>query len=615
MTPVLDAAASLTLDLDGVSLIEASAGTGKTHAIANLYLRQILQGHSPAEILVVSFTNAATEELLQRIQRRLSLAANALQGALPEDEFLSLLVAQQQSLDAEQQALCLRRLQQALHSMDEAMISTIHGFCFSALQDHALLSQQAFDSEILSDDTDLWEAALKDWWRQNAYPLSAAAWSVFARAVPNLNRLLNWHNRLRKHPGDRILPQPRASLAEMLQAYADNDDEASQADLAQITAAVLCESRQISTQAVARQKQERGCLAYQDLLDRLLAALQGPAGEQLAAALRAAYPVAMIDEFQDTDPVQFEIFRRLYFTRQDTSLTLIGDPKQAIYGFRGGDIFTYIRARSEPGLKIYALQTNWRSEPALIDAVNAVFDKRAEPFIYDRAIGFHPALPAPREHNESLSGGQRDMVPMTIWKLPLRDNGKTFGMAEMQDKLVDAVVSEIAKLLDPNSDSRIGERALQSGDIAVLVRERNEGNALRNALAAVGIRAVTIGREQVFHSDEAQGLYDLLTGIAHPRDGQSLRRARASNLFALDYSALAKDLDDDSLWQTWVDHMQSLHETWLATGFIAMYQQMLQQLGLGLSLAEQAFAERRLTNLSHLAELLQREGGVVRRAF
>ena len=198
--PILDAHGSLTMSLAGVSLIEASAGTGKTYTIANLYLRHILSGRLPSEILVVTFTNAATDELHQRIQSRLYQALRCLDGKIAAaDEFLEILLEHQQSLTPQARADNIRALQHALRCMDEAMISTIHGFCHSALQDHALFSQQMFESEIVADDEAYWELALKDWWRRNTYELSSAEWSLFNRAVPGLQAFMGWHRLLRNH--------------------------------------------------------------------------------------------------------------------------------------------------------------------------------------------------------------------------------------------------------------------------------------------------------------------------------------------------------------------------------------------------------------------------------
>ena len=174
---ILDARTCLNLDLSGMRLIEASAGTGKTYTIANLYLRQVLVGRAPSEILVVSFTNAATDELQQRIHARLYQAQQVFaSGRSPEDEFLDLLLQDHAGADSDERLLQVGRLQQALRSMDEAMISTIHGFCHAALQDHALLSNRQFESELARDDDEYWNHALKDWWRETTYPLGQREW-------------------------------------------------------------------------------------------------------------------------------------------------------------------------------------------------------------------------------------------------------------------------------------------------------------------------------------------------------------------------------------------------------------------------------------------------------
>ena len=612
-TILLDARRCLELDLAGVSLIEASAGTGKTYTIANLYLRHILDGRQPSEILVVSFTNAATDELHQRIHARLCQALKTLQQQQQhDDEFLELLLQQHLVLEPEQRLRRERLIQSALRSMDEAMISTIHGFCHAALQDHALLSNRQFESEIVANDDDYWEAALKDWWRSTTYPLPASSWSLLNQAIPDLRNLLELHRRLRQHPQDRILPQMTSPLAQLLLQYADVDpatDEAAMV-LRHLRARVLIEAHEYASARVAEAKKTQARLAYQDQLDLLLAALQGSAGTKLAQRLRNRFPVAMIDEFQDTDRVQFKIFQSLYFQQQQISLTLIGDPKQAIYGFRGGDIFTYIEARQAPGLRIFALKTNWRSQAGVVNAVNHIFSRRPEPFIYSQAIEFSPALSATVNNDAFLSIENRAAPALTLWQLPLQENGKTRTVTDTRQRINQAVVGEIARLLNPANDVRIAKRRLQRGDIAILVRENSEGEELRASLAAAGIDSVSIGHDPVFASDEARGLYDLLEGIACPADESCLRRARASILFSLDYIDLAASFDNDENWQKWVDRLQVLHFEWQRSGFIAMFQQMLETLDLGTALAQQDAAERRLTNLMHLGELLQQQSRI-----
>ena len=604
-----DARRSLEFDLEGISLIEASAGTGKTYTIANLYLRHVLDGRRPAEILVVSFTNAATDELHQRIHARLYQALATLeQRQKSADEFLELLLQQHLALDAETRLQRERLIQYALRSMDEAMISTIHGFCHAALQDHALLSNRQFESELVSDDSVYWESALKDWWRVTTYPLAGKALTLFNQVLPGLQSLIELQRRLHQHPRDCIIPAVETPLAELLQLHQNLDVAAAEAEpvLRELRARALCEARDYARTRVAATKQAAALLSYQDQLDLLLEALQARSGKQLAARLRARFPVAMIDEFQDTDRVQFDIFQQLYFRQPNISLTLIGDPKQAIYGFRGGDIFTYIEARQEPGLKIFALQTNWRSQASLVNAVNYLF-RRQQPFIFEKAIEFTPATAAPINDGKVLFCDDRRTAALTLWQLPLRENGKTHTVGDMRQWVIDALVAETARLLDPASRAAIGEQPLQSGDIAILVRENSEGEKIRTELAAAGIKAITIGHDKVFDSDEASGLYHLLEGIARPTDETGLRRARASSLLDPDYEELAGVIDNDDAWQQWVDHLQQLHQAWLQSGFIAMFENMLERLDLGSALSREAAAERRLTNLMHLGELLQQQ--------
>ena len=329
---LLDARLSLEIDLSGRRLIEASAGTGKTYTIANLYLRHVLEGRAPGEILVVSFTRASTEELQQRIHARLYQAQQLLDtGGHTEDEFLTLLMQRHRCLDPQQQEQRAAALQRALRSMDETMISTIHGFCHAALQDHALLSKRQFESAVTQDDARYWERALKDWWRQATYSLDYREWALFNRALPGLAMLLDWQRQLREHPRDRVIPEVETPLAQLLRENRDADaDQQDDELLNRFRARALFEAGEYARPRVASAKAANAELAYRDQLDLLLAALAEAGGERLAQRLRERFPVAMIDEFQDTDGVQFEIFQHLYRGQPQTSLTLIGDPKQAI---------------------------------------------------------------------------------------------------------------------------------------------------------------------------------------------------------------------------------------------------------------------------------------------
>jgi exodeoxyribonuclease V beta subunit len=722
----LDSQAILTLELGGIKLIEASAGTGKTHTIADLYLRHILAGRLTSQILIVTYTNAATEELRGRIQNRLSQAltlvtdSSVKDGARSSDRFLQLWQQQWQTLDEEQRTQQLARLQFALRSLDEACISTIHSFCQRSLQEHALAGNQHFETELLSDDSPLWEAATKDWWRTLSYDLDRDTWLLLRNSLGSVDKLIRAILELRNKPSATLLPKgdetletllarPRQIAADLYQLaprwleqkaeiveivrdtkvlsrakklpyHVDNLDawidaadyffHASEAgplfehfeyfgalhleqnskpsqrgkdsrldhdffkavsdvamrwiEFGQTFGPLLCIDafRQVS-RSVAGQKREMATLAFQDQLSLLLEALDSSSGTTLAKRLRQQYPVAMIDEFQDTDSIQYRIFGHIYHARdadgdsdgdsdaEDSSLTLIGDPKQAIYSFRGGDIFTYMQARKLPTIKRYNLYTNWRSQPDLVKAVNTLFALRPDAFVFRDSIDFHAVESIPDNQRYHLLLNQRPTPAMTLWRLPQpiqNDNqNDNYTRAEMREAINQAIVIEITSLLQAAREgaASIDGKALQSGDIAILVRQASEGHALSRVLRQHGIRTVTIGRDSVFNSDEARGLYDLLLAVAQCQDPAIAARSLASNLLHLDYRQIAAVVDNDRAWQRWLEDLADLQNLWLRNGFIAMFQSLLHGFDITRKLAQLENSERRITNLLHLAELLQ----------
>ena len=707
---ILDARATLEVELDGIKLIEASAGTGKTYTIANLYLRHILEGRSPAEILVVTFTNAATEELRGRIRARIYDTLRLLNQPGPgDDEFLALLLAQWQGLDSTAQQQQCRRLELALRCMDEAAIFTIHGFCQRALSDHAISSRQPFEATLLEDDLALWDEALKDWWRNQSYTLDRADWYLFQSCLVDLPNFLASQRILQTGHQPIILPAIDEDLPALYQSWGQLDDalqdlasawqtqktevfetlqsspalkrrkalpyhndnlseffnqwddyfssdqllvipeslhylgsdtlSAESTDTGRGTDPRLetgffvsaqklfdridqikirfkvraqVDANRFAQQRVRRVKQESRSIAYQDQLNLLLEALLAPDGSVLGDKLRERFPVAMIDEFQDTDAIQYGIFKQLYFNDEGISLTMIGDPKQAIYSFRGGDIFTYIKARQEPGVVHYSLLTNWRSEPGLVNAVNSIFGRRSAAFIYAQSINYATVQAAAKKPAAPLLVDESVVTPLTVWQIPQSDKQKNLSSQQVYALINEAVADEIVQLIEGGVQKsiKIGAEPLRSGDIAILVRTAREGNNLRRVLAKRGVRAITIGRDRVFASEEASGLYDLLLAINHYGDRKLLRAGLASPLLNLDYRQIAQISDDELSWQVWNEKIHRLHLLWLQRGFITMFQELLQLLEIAERIAESVFAERRLTNLLHLAELAQQQSRI-----
>jgi exodeoxyribonuclease V beta subunit len=703
----LDARAILELDLDGIKLIEASAGTGKTHTIADLYLRHILDGRQTSQILIVTYTNAATDELRGRIRKRLYDALNLFdQPGAGKDELFQLLLEQWQNLDETTRAVQQRRLQLALRSMDEASISTIHSFCQRSLQENALSGNQLFDSDMLTNDDQLWEAAIKDWWRRQTYNPDSDTWNLIRGQLPDLNSLIATLLELRNKPSVRLIPPAQDSMASLLaqsrqitgslrqlaplwrqhrsdivrivasskvlsraaklpyhpqqvDAFLDAADEFFNAEevnavfenfaylaatwleqnskpskrgqdpeleheffkavspVAQswqnFTGTIAAQLRADAFHTVSRQvlesKREIASLAFQDQLSLLLDALESGSGAALAEKLRQQYPVAMIDEFQDTDTIQYKIFKHIYMSVEKANLTLIGDPKQAIYSFRGGDIFTYMQARQLPGVSLFGLQTNWRSQPRLVQATNTLFSHRAEAFIYHDSIAFTAVASAAQNKNHELRLQDQAATAMTLWQLPVNEQNENYSRDEMRDLINQAIVIEIADLLEKaaRKSASIDGRVVQNGDIAILVRQASEGHALSRLLHRHGIRTVTIGRDSVFKSEEARGLYDLLLAISQYRDPTVATRSLSSSLLNLDYRQIAAVVDDDTAWQRWLDDLDELQQLWERHGFIAMFESMLHKFEITSQLTQQDSNERRITNLLQLAELLQQQ--------
>ncbi|WP_417222600.1 exodeoxyribonuclease V subunit beta [Amphritea sp.] len=682
----------LHFPLSGRRLIEASAGTGKTYTITALYLRLLLgpQGLSSAlrvdQILVVTFTEAATEELRDRIRSRIQDAFMVFRGAETSDPFLLDLRDQQEDLQRS-----ARILEYAGRQMDEAAIFTIHSFCQRMLRQHAFESGSLFETQLVADIAPLQRQALLDCWRELIYPaasdLSEAIqqiWSSPDKLQADLKPMLGkpdltlipaldttcleqkWQvsqqerevfcQQWRDH-----LEQSDEDLAELIQASGVNKNSYRKTSVAKWLAAIyayvlgessvfpeealekLCQSRlaektpagktvpehylfqlcdeylvsrlplrellltmlrQRVEQRFAKLKQDYRLLSFDDLLSQLDAALQQDYSGLLASAIGKQYPVAMIDEFQDTDLLQYRIFSRLYPDNPERGLFMIGDPKQAIYGFRGADIFTYIKARREVA-DHYTLETNWRSSKQMIQGVNALFANSPSPFIYNDDIPFLPVKGA----------GKADKTPFTLYgrtpaALQFWFDGEPF--VSKQDYLEQMALAcacdiDIKLRAAAEGQALIGEQSLQAKDIAILVRNRSEAAAVMAALADRGIPSVYLsGRDSVFNSREAFDLKLLLLAVAEPQDESRLRAALASSLLNYPASWLDRLSHDEQLWEQLVAEFTDYREKWLQLGVLPMLRRLMRQRQLAETLQQLPQGERRLTDLLHLGEILQR---------
>jgi exodeoxyribonuclease V beta subunit len=681
--------------LDGLNLIEASAGTGKTYTLTALYLRLVMEAAIPVNrILVVTYTNAATKELRDRIRDRLGQIRLAfLRGRAEVDDEFSV-----RMLDAlPDRELAIRRLNNAVRGFDEAAIFTIHGFCQRALDDSAFESGLSFETELLADTSDLLQEIVEDFWRREFYPAAPMVVQYFLDRKYSPRRLLaDISPYLGKPYLQVVTPEGNADGAALEQAFllayrqardiwssgrAEIEDlllkapslnrqkynpksipgwlEAMDDYLSaeipklelfpkfeQFTTSRLqkslkgnqpaphhpffdaCETLKTACETLAdycrhqvpvkllaycnaelaARKRRQQLQSYDDLLLNLREALADPRrGAALVDTLRRRYAAALIDEFQDTDPVQYDIFRRIY-AGASQPVFLVGDPKQAIYSFRGADIFAYLAARHD-ATRAYTLDVNWRSDPRLLTALNAVFGMaRKQPFLFD-AIGFQPAIPAEKRRHEPLWIQGRNEPPLQLWWLE-PDGDQPLGKGVASERAARATAAEIARLLNlgARGQAGIGDRPLAGGDIAVLVRSHRQGRMIRDQLLRLRVPCVQQVDDSVLASEEARQLEGLLAAVLEPGGEGRVRAALASDWFGLSGEALYQLRDDEQAWARWLETFQGYRQQWRDEGFIHFFRAWLNDQAVAPRLLTFQDGERRLTNLLHLAELLHIAG-------
>lgn len=729
MTQALNA---YRLPLFGSRLIEASAGTGKTWTIAALYLRLVL-GHGetspeptgfgkplmPADILVMTFTRAATRELSNRIRSRLIEAARCFRGlAQPasHDPFLQELLAGYRDPDA--RALAAWRLATAAEAMDESAVFTIDAWCQRMLGEFAFDTGHPFDETLIADEQALVREAVQDYWRQQCYPLAGPALAGLLAHYPTPDAMFADVSRLLAEK--QAWPHPSKSLSECIahatRVHADalaalsarwaaraqsmrdwidlqidqhsdhwlpkafrradfrrwfddisrwahdpvdttllkSDTARSRlspldllsrrapgapalelpgefAALAQLLEAIdrlpkphtairIHAAASVAGRLKALKTQSR-TFGFSDIVERLAQALEGDHAGALRQAVLARYPVALIDEFQDTSPAQYRLFDALYRCADNDpqhALFLIGDPKQSIYQFRGADIHSYLRARAATAGRHYALDTNYRSTRALVDAVNSWFLRAEErrvsasdgwsgAFLFGSARGqpipFHPA--AARGRTESFVTVAGPAAAMTL------EHDCTVRSRESSRRLfAERCAERIATWLNDSSagfqDPERGWTRLRSRHIAVLVRTGREAEAVRRELRRRNIASVYLSEgDSVFATEEARDLLRWLRAVAAPADLALVRAALATRTAGLSLAELERLMVDDEAFDIQCDRLRQLRTVWAERGVLAMMRRSLHEIGLPARWRPLADGERRLTNWLHLADLLQ----------
>jgi len=620
-----------------VTVLEASAGTGKTYAIAGLFLRLIVQRGIPAEqLLVVTFTRAATAELRDRIRRLLVLARRSLRGSVSGGdaplarEILEDAPADQRTKEA--------LLATALENFDEAPICTLDSFCQRALQEHAFATGTLFDSEFVTDSSAALTQLVDDFWRRRFYgdTQAAAARLAVAAGVTSaglsaLARAVLTHPEVELRPQfDSTLRTPHSALesgpvterarieAEVarLPAGAEIPEDLTGPWQTALKVELLTHARAQLSRLLEHDRQ----LTFGDLRQRLDDALHSPHAETLVQRLRQRYRVALIDEFQDTDPVQFRIFHRLFADGAGgQQLYLVGDPKQAIYSFRGADVFAYLAARGR-ATRRFTLTANWRSEQPLVRAVNAVFNHAAgtgRPFVVE-AIPFAPVEARGRADAAPFFDHGRKGAGLRLWHW---EPDAELSHAEEQRRHVAAVVAAEAERLLGDAEFHPADgspRALRPQDLAVLVASHHEADLIAAALRARGIPSVQHTQDRVFTTDEAWELLLVLAALLAGGNDRALRAAAATSLLGWTAAQLDAGAPGPSAWTALTRRFRDHAQRWEQHGLLAMWQGLLVDEQVHERLLRLPDGERRFTNFQHLAELCQHAattGGLGRQAL
>lgn len=682
----------------GVTLVEASAGTGKTFAISMLVLRAVVElGIELKQILVVTYTVAATEELRERVRKRLVQARNQLRSIDgPEDQVLSQWL---NNVKDRQQAE--HRLELALLDIDSIGIHTIHGFCQLTLAEQILESGHFFDTDLISDTTIQRRDLLHDFWRENLYNIDRRYGSLIVAAYPEPQRLYQ-SIKGAEDPLARLIPElltftdscqnldsARQKLLAWWRQHGDElKQDLSEADQngylktvmsreyegwlevietsftdgsspdSQIVSKLLdnnlvdsINGRKIRGEAKKRELvaswtvpgdeaeiyvaaveglrlafrvelarflrrelttrlHSQGLVSFDKLIVDLAGALDFAEGDNLVAQVGNRYKMALIDEFQDTDSAQYKIFSH-FFAQGDHYLYLIGDPKQAIYRFRGADIHSYLEARDNVDRQL-TLNCNFRSNPGLVEAVNRLLKQRE--------IGgttYQPVRSPDNIQPDRLleSGGEQPgLIYCQLDRNSEEKNGWT--VSDGEEEVRSWVINQVLRLIHPGSAltiertdeyQNIEQTPVKPGDIGILVRTNNQAQRFFNEFSRRGVPVVLSSRKSVFHTQESQDLLLVLQAVAMPSETPLLKSAIGRDWFGLGGNQFYLLSNDEDLFNQYRQRFHGYHLCWNESGLLIMINRLLEDEQIFLNLSKLIQAKRRITNIQHLVELIQKQ--------
>jgi exodeoxyribonuclease V beta subunit len=569
----------------GITVLEASAGTGKTFTISALVTRFVAEGVPLEHILAVTFTRMATGELRDRVRRRLVTAEHGLARHLdageptqPDDDVAAHL-AKGAASDVETRH---RRIADAVAAFDSATIATTHGFCQLVLSGLGSAGDVAAGADLVEDPSGLIEEVVDDlylrWALRHGPPAFTREAARMAAAVAVAN------------PGVTLVPPP-----------GDGPDGL-------LTRLVLKAQTE-----VARRLLDDNLLTYDHLLSRLAGTLEDPERGPLACErLRQRYQVVLVDEFQDTDPVQWKVVRTA-FGHGGTTLVLVGDPKQAIYSFRGADVHAYLQAARQG--RTCTLAENWRADQPLLEATEALLCPLQ---MGSDDIRFRP-VSAPAGHRHAAIRDFPDPTPIRIRLVGNQQPGirRTGAKALLQkgsliEWISQDVAADVARLLgsggqirDVNASGGEPEphwRPVAPADIGVLTKTNRQAVAVREALRAAGVPAVMAGIDSIFASDSATHWLRLLEALEEPASRSRAAAAALTPFVGMTATEVATA--DERTWETVHARVHRWAALLAGYGVAALYRSVIATEGLPARVVATIGGERELTDLGHVAELL-----------
>jgi exodeoxyribonuclease V beta subunit len=687
--------------LDGTNLIEASAGTGKTYTICSLYARLIIEkSYQVSNILVVTYTDAATEELRDRI-RNVLYDMHVLYASDLKNQNFKISAYDPWMLDLFGQcpptSKRVHNLEMAIRNFDEAAIYTMHSFCHRILKENAFESGVIFDAELLADVSHLIQEIADDFFRQHFYessllflqyakktgqtPEMIRNWmdyvlhAPFVKISPNVTcpsdedisdqenhykayfeqtsaifknyyndiyDLLYYDNRLNKKsyntvaiPGymkklfaffsdfpftrlptkllgkfqakeirnktKKAFEPPQHQFFDICEQLMDSYSDLKDLYQRKMTH-IKKEFMQNAQPVLCEKKKKLQIHSFDDLLHYVYKALENGEDSPLAKSIRKKYKAALIDEFQDTDPIQYQIFYTI-FKHPECILYIIGDPKQAIYSFRGADLFAYLKGVENADHQ-FTLDTNWRSSALLVEAINAIFVQNPAAFVY---ANVHFQKVKSERPQVQMMIDNKPQPPLQILYLEDSENcAKPLNVSTVREIIYNQTADHIFKLLQLARDGHaiLEDVPIQPADIAILVRKNFEADNMRLALQKCGIHGVIHSRDRVWTSKICTDFSQTLAAVADFQNEQKLKSALTASLIGMNADDLLNTIADSNRFDEWVARFQSYHDLWQQKGFMVMFRFLLSRENVRAKILSLTNGERLLTDLLHLAELL-----------